>query len=99
MIGRRQVAQEQEDHQDDQHDGEHQRELHVVHRLADGDGAVVPDVERHRGRQLLAEARQQLLHRVDDRDDVGAGLFLDGEVDRPLALDTRRPILSFSMPS
>ncbi len=40
------VAQEQEDHQHDQADGEEQRELHVVDRVADGHRAVV---QRRRG--------------------------------------------------
>ena len=38
--GRRQVAQEQEDHQHDQHDRERQLELDVGDRGADGGGAV-----------------------------------------------------------
>ena len=43
---------------------------------ADRDGAVAVDVEADRGRQLIAERGEQLLDRVDDLDDVGAGLPL-----------------------
>jgi hypothetical protein len=38
--GGRQVAQEQEDHHHHQRDGQHQLELHVLHRGADGVGPV-----------------------------------------------------------
>ena len=38
-------------------DRQHQRELHVVHRFADGLRAVVDDIQLHRGRHLLAERR------------------------------------------
>ena len=40
-----------------------QRQLDVVNRLADRRRAIVADVERHRGRQLLADRRQQRLDR------------------------------------
>ena len=82
MIVAGDVAQEQEDHHHDQRDGEHQLELHVVHRRADGDGAVGEqrDVDRRRQRRL--QLRQQLLDAVDHLDDVGAGLALDVEDDR-----------------
>ena len=36
-------AQEQQHHQRHQHDAQHQRELHIVHRGADGHGAVADD--------------------------------------------------------
>ena len=79
---RRDVAQEQEDHEHDEHDGQQQRELDVVHRLANRLRAVAADGERQRRRQLRLELRQQRADRVDDLDGVRAGLALDGEVDR-----------------
>ena len=48
--GRRHVAQEEEDHEDDEGDGQQQGELHVVDRVADGHGAVVEDVQVDRRR-------------------------------------------------
>ena len=83
----------------DQADGDEQRQLDVVHRLADRRRAIAADVERHRRRQLLADRRQQRLDRVDDLDDVGARL-LAGSTDQT----QRSPFcqladLSFSTPS
>ena len=42
------VAQEQEDHQDNQRDGDGKRELDVLHRAADGGGAVIHHRQLHR---------------------------------------------------
>ena len=50
-------------------------------RVANRDGAIGADVERDGGRQLLAEGRQQLLDRVDDRHDVRARLLEDRKED------------------
>ena len=46
----RNVAQEQEDHHHDQRDRQHQLELHVLHRGADGGGAVGENRDLDRGR-------------------------------------------------
>ena len=46
--------------------------------------AVVEDVERHGGGQLVLEGGQQSLDGVGDLDGVGAGLALDGQDDGPL---------------
>ena len=43
--GGREIPEEQEDHEHDQADGDHQRELHVVHRLANREGAIAADVK------------------------------------------------------
>ena len=45
-------------------DRRQQRQLDVAHRFADRSGAIAADVERDRGRQLLAERRQQLPRRA-----------------------------------
>ncbi len=71
------VAEEEEDHADDQDDGKSELDLHIAHRGADGEGAVGEDIDVERGRQGLAQLRQQRLDAVDDGDDVGAGLALD----------------------
>jgi hypothetical protein len=83
----RDVAQEDEDDQHHQADGQQQRELHVVHGLADRRRPVVDDVQAHRGRQLLAERRQQRAHRVHHLDGVGAGLPLDGQHHRAVVVE------------
>src|ERR1017187_458967 len=87
--GGRDIAQEQEDHQHHQAERQDHGELDVVVAFADAIGAVVEDVHVHRGRQLVAEDREQVFHAVSDFDGVGSGLALDGENDgaaRELAL-------------
>ncbi len=64
--------------------GEQQGELHITDRRADGLGAVGEDRHLDRGRDRGLELRQHRLDAIDRRDDVGAGLPLDGENDRPL---------------
>ena len=55
-----------------------QRELHVVHRFADGFASGRRWMSRLTdGGICCAELRQQLLDAVDDFDGVGAGLALD----------------------
>ena len=83
---RRQVAQEQEDHHHDQEDGQQQRELHVVDRGANRLGVVAERVDMQRGRNFGPEGGNQAHHVVDDFDGVGAGLTLDREHDRALAV-------------
>jgi hypothetical protein len=58
----------------------------IVDRLANGDRAIVEDVEVHGGRQLLAEARQERPDGVDDLDAVRAGLALDRQDHRALVV-------------
>jgi hypothetical protein len=77
---------EQEDHEHDQAGGQLQRELDVVHRLADRHRPVAPDSELHRRRQLLLELRQERLDAVHHLHRVRAGLPLDREVDRARAV-------------
>ena len=86
---RRQVAEEQEDHQHDEDDREHQRELHVVHGVANRQRLVGADVELGRGRHLFEERRQHPLDLVHDRDHVGARLALHRQVDAAVALVPR----------
>ncbi len=57
------VAQEQVDHHHHQRDRQHQLELHVADRGADGGGAVGEDLHVERGRQRLLQLRQQRLDR------------------------------------
>ena len=84
MMRRRHLAQEQEDHHDDQHDRDEQRLLHVADRLADRDRAVVQHFDVDRRRHLRPERRQPVLDRVHHRDRVGVGLTLDRQHDRAL---------------
>ncbi len=69
------AAQEDEDHHHDQRDGQQQGELHVLHRGADGLGAVADHLDLDRGRDGGDQPRQRRLDLVDGLDDVGAGLF------------------------
>ncbi len=84
--GRPQVAQEQEDHHHHQRHRQHQRELHVAHRCADGLGAVGDDVDIDGRRDRGLQHRQHRLDPVDGLDDVGAGLALDRENDGALVV-------------
>ena len=70
------AAQEEEDHHHDQGNGEHQFELHIVHRGADGLGAVSKDLDLDGGRQAHLELRQHGFDAVDHRDNVRARLAL-----------------------
>ncbi len=69
------AAQEDEDHHHHQRDGQQQSELHVLHRGADGLGAVADYLDLDRGRDRGDQPRQRRLDLVDGLDDVGAGLF------------------------
>ena len=60
MVAAR-AAQEEEDHQHDQHDRERQLELDVVHRGADRRGAVGQHRHVDRRRQRRLQLRQQRL--------------------------------------
>ena len=84
MMVAQKTAQEDEDHHDDERNRQQQRELHVGDRCADGLGAIGNDVDLDGGRDRgLKHGHHRLdpLHRFDD---VGAGLALDRQDDRPL---------------
>ena len=97
---RRDVPQEQEDHQDDERDGQQQRELDVVRpnrestaigrcgRAAAPTPAAAP-----------ASCGSSALIASTICDGVGAGLALDGQIDRARRRCTSWPVLSFSTPS
>ena len=53
--GRRQIAQEQENHHHHQRNREHQLELNIRHRRANGDGAVGEHIDLHRRRQIALQ--------------------------------------------
>ena len=88
--GGREVAQEEEDHQDHQAQGQQQGELDVVHRFPDGGGAVIKGDDFHRGGNLSPQGGQQLIDGVHHLDGVGPRLALDGQDDRPGYFCTRR---------
>ncbi len=71
------VQQEQVDHQHHQHDGDQQRRLHVLHRRADGLGAVHQDVDLDPRRDAALEPGERLQDVVDGGDDVGARELAD----------------------
>ena len=75
--GRRNIAQEEKDHQHDEPDRQDQFELHIRDRCADRRRAVGERRHSDGGRQGCLQLRQEALDRVDDLDDVGAGLTLN----------------------
>src|SRR5208282_3913587 len=83
---RPEIAQEQQYHQHYQHDRQHQREFHVLHGGADGGGAAELHTDVDRRRNPRRQAGQQLLHLVDDLDDVGARLLEDSQENAALAV-------------
>ena len=80
-------AEKDEHHQDDEQDREAQRELHIMHRGADGRGTIEDHHQGHGRRDLGLQVRQDGAHAVDRRDDIGARLPPDGEQDRGFAID------------
>ena len=78
---RPEIAQEQKDDQHDQADGEHERELDIVHRGADHHCAVENHVDLHGRRHVGGEPRQPGLDLIDGLDDVDAGLLEDIQQD------------------
>ena len=85
--GGREIPQEHEDDHHDERDGEHEFELHVFHRRANGGSAVRDDPQMDRLRHGSLNLRQQLLNRVDDADDVGSGLPLNVQDNRGVLID------------
>ena len=78
------IAQEQKNYHHHQRDAEQQCELHVADRGTDGLGPVGKDRHLDSRRDRGLQLRQHRLDPVYGRDDVGTGLPLDGEDDRPL---------------
>ena len=79
MIVAGRAAEKQEDHQHDQNNGERRaRARHRVDRGADRLRAVAQHRDVDRRRQRRPQPRQQRLDAIDDLDDIGAGLALDG---------------------
>ncbi len=85
--GSHDVAKEQEDHHDYQHDGDQQRHLHFVDRRPDGESAIGNDVHIDARRHGSAQLREGRLHRFDRLNDVSTGLFENDDVDRPPGLE------------
>src|ERR1700674_1887523 len=81
------MAQEYEDHHDDQRNRQQQCELHVAERSADGLGAIRNDVYLDGGRDRSLEHRHHRFDLLYGLDDVGAGLALDRQEDRPLLVE------------
>ena len=79
-------AQEHKDHHHHQHDRQHQRELDIGHRGADGLGAVGQDGDGHRRRDHGAQLGEQRFDAVGGLDDVGAGLALNVQDDGRLLI-------------
>ena len=93
---RRKIPQKQEDNEYDQADGQEQSRLDVVHRIADGQRAVVERLERNGRRELQAKHRQELLDVVHDFDGVGAGLPLNRQDDGALQVEPARHLVVFN---
>ena len=73
----RQVAQEDKDDQDDQGHGQHQLELHIPDRGANGRGPVGQDRDLDGRRQGTLQFGHQFFDPVDHFDDIGPRLALD----------------------
>ncbi len=78
----REPPQEHEDHHDHQRDHEQQRELNIVHRLADRARAVVEHLDLGIARQVVLEARQHRLDAIHHIDRVGFGCRCTRKQDR-----------------
>src|SRR5882762_9532346 len=86
-YGRPEITQEYEDHHHHQRDRQHQRELNVADRCADGLGAIRNDIYLDGGRNRGLEHRQHRLDATHGLDDVGARLTLDRQNDCPLLVE------------
>ncbi len=84
---RPETAQEYEDHHDDKRNRQHQCELHVGDRCADGLGAIGNDIYLDGGRNRGLQDRHHRLDSTYGLDDVGAGLALDRQDNRPLIVE------------
>ena len=75
------IAQEDENHEHDQRDREHQRELDIVQGFADRSRAVVEDIELEAAGKLRLKVGRSSRMRSITCDGVRARLTLDGEND------------------
>ena len=72
------------DHHDDKADRQHEGELHIADRGANGLRPIGQNRDFHGGRDRRFELRQQRLDAINGGNDVGARLTLNPENDRPL---------------
>jgi hypothetical protein len=84
------ASQEEKDDERHQDHGQHQLELHIAHRGADGRRPVGDDRDLDGRGQGALELGQQPLDPIHDLDEVGAGLALDVHDDRRLVAHPRR---------
>jgi len=84
--GGAEAAQEKKDHHHHQADCEHQFELDVLDRSADGSGAVGENRDIDGGRKAGLQLRQKFLDAVNDADNIRAGLALDVHQDGRLLI-------------
>ena len=81
------VAQEEKDDHHHQGNRKDQRELHVLHRGADGLGSIGNGIDLDVGGDGSLQHRHHCLDAVDRRDDVGPGRALDRQDDRPFFVE------------
>jgi len=84
------AAQEGIDHQHDQHHCDQQRLLDLPDRRPDHRGPLERELQTHRGRDDVAQHRQQRLDPVGRRDDVGVRLAIDQQQHRRDAVGRAR---------
>ena len=90
---RPEFSQEEEYHQHHKPDGDSERLLNVGDGGADSRRAVSGDLKIERMRRKFLQIGQQSFDRVDDLDDIGAGLPLDVEDERRLAVVPSRELV------
>ena len=83
---RREGAQKNEDHENDENDREAKLEFHVGDGGANRRGAIVDDIEFDRGRKVRLNLRQEPLDVVRDLNHIGARLALNVQNDRRRAV-------------
>ena len=83
---RPEIAQEQENHHHHQRDGQQQGVLHIGDRSADGLGAIGNEIDFDGGRYRGLEHGKHGFDPAHRLDDVGPGLALDRQEDRPLLI-------------
>ena len=83
------AAQKKKDDHHHQADGQHQLELHVGHRRANGGGAIGKDADLDGRRQRGLQLRQKFFDAVHHGDDVRAGLALNVQDDRRIFVGPR----------
>ena len=90
--GGRYIAQEEIDHQHDQHHGHEEFVLDIGDRCPDRHRPIGQHLQACSGRQTRLQLRHQLLNTVDDLNDVGARLTLDIDDDRRLVIYPRSQV-------